>query len=115
MKGSIAKCNQIIRSSPEYTYSLGLLAKATSVIPIFSASSTPEFMGALLLTRTGKPALAAFATITPDNLPLVIKAHPDRSTPARRAAPTVLSTELDRLTSSQEAKIFPYTSKMIEA
>ena len=51
---------QIILSSPAYTYCLGLLAKATSVIPIFSASSTPEFMGALLLTRTGKPALAGF-------------------------------------------------------
>ena len=67
--------NQIIRSSPAYTYRFGLLAKATSVIPIFSASSTPEFMGALLLTRTGKPALAALATITPDSLPLVIKAQ----------------------------------------
>ena len=30
----------------------------------------------------------------------VIKAHPDRSTPARRAAP-VLSTELDQLASSR--------------
>jgi len=46
----------------------------------------PEFIGALLLTRTGKPALAALATIMPDSLPLVIKTYPDRSTPARRAA-----------------------------
>jgi hypothetical protein len=53
-----------------------LVKLAPCIILIFQASSTPEFITALLLTRTGKPALAALATIAPDNLPLVIKAHP---------------------------------------
>jgi hypothetical protein len=52
--------------------------------------------------------------MTPESLPLVIRAHFDKSVPARRAAPTVLSTELDRLTSSQEAMILPSLSQIIE-
>jgi hypothetical protein len=102
---------RLILSSPTYTYSLGFLANPTSVIPIFSASSTPELIGTLLLTRTGKPAMAALATITSDSLPLLIRAHPDRSTPVRRAAPTILSTELDLLFVLAEGPVSLHTEK----